>query len=83
MYRAIQKSPYTGINLIDWQFPGYWIGRRGPMEWLPRSPHLTPLDSYLWGHLKATVYQVKIKNMTHLKENIRDACARITPDVLT
>jgi hypothetical protein len=47
MYRVIQKSPHTGINLMDWQFPGYWIGRRGPMEWLPRSPNLTPLDSYL------------------------------------
>ncbi|KAG5892168.1 hypothetical protein JTB14_026406 [Gonioctena quinquepunctata] len=25
-------------------FPRRWIGRRGPIEWPPRSPDLTPLD---------------------------------------
>jgi hypothetical protein len=75
-YRVIQKSPYIGINLMDQQFPGYWIGLRGPQT----SP---PLDFYLWGLLKATVYQVKIQYMDHLKERIRDASERITSDVLT
>jgi hypothetical protein len=41
------------------------------MEWPPRSPDLSPLDFYLWGHLKAMVYQEKIRNMNHLKESIR------------
>ena len=27
-------------------FPGHWIGRRGPIEWPPRSPDLTPLDFF-------------------------------------
>jgi hypothetical protein len=67
---------------MDWQFPGYWIGRRGPVEWPPRSPDLIPLDFYLWGHLKAKLCQVKIQYMDHLKERIREAYARITPDVL-
>jgi hypothetical protein len=38
---------------LDEQFPGRWIGRRGPTEWPARSPDLSPLDFYLWGHLKA------------------------------
>ena len=67
---------------LDGQFTGHWIGRRGPVEWPATSPDLTPLDFYLWGHLKAMVYEVEIQNMDHLKERIRDACARITPDVL-
>jgi hypothetical protein len=71
-YRVIQKSPYIGINLMDQQFPGYCIG-----------PDLTPLDFYLWGLLKATVYQVKTQYMDHLKERIRDTSERITSDVLT
>jgi hypothetical protein len=28
------------------------------------------------------VYQAKVQNMDHLKEGIRDACPRITPDML-
>ena len=52
---------------LDRQFPGHWIGRHGPVEWPPRSPDLTALDFYLWGHLKAMVHQVKIQNMDHLK----------------
>lgn len=35
------------------RFPGRWIGRRGPMEWPARSPDLTPLDFFLWEHLKS------------------------------
>jgi len=34
------------------------------------------------GHLNVMVYQVKIQNMDHLKEDIREASARIIPDVL-
>jgi hypothetical protein len=64
------------------QFSGRWIGRRGPVEWPPTSPGLISRDIYLRGHLKATVYRVKIQNTGHLKESIRDACARVTPDVL-
>ena len=29
---------------LDEIFPNRWIGRRGPVEWVPRSPDLTPLD---------------------------------------
>jgi hypothetical protein len=67
---------------LDLQFPVHWIGRRGPVEWPPKSPVLTPLDFYLWRLLKAIVYQVKIQNMDHLRERIRNACARLTPDLL-
>jgi len=46
------------------------------------SPDLTPLDFYLWGHLKAMLYQVKLQNMNHVKECIRDAlCACNTRSV--
>jgi hypothetical protein len=69
-------------DLLDQQFPLKWIGRRGPVEWPPRSPDLTPLDFYLWGHFKALVYQEKIVNIPHLKQRIIEACSPIIPDVL-
>jgi hypothetical protein len=68
--------------MVRWQFQGHWIGRCGLVEWPPRSPDLNQLDFNMRGHLKTMVlYQVNTQNTNHLKEHIRDACARITPDV--
>ena len=68
--------------LIRWQFQGQWIGRCGLVEWPPRSPDLNPLDFDMRGYLRTMVlYQVKIQNTNRLKEHIRDASARVTPDV--
>ena len=35
--------------LLDKEFPNKWIGRRGPIEWPPRSPDLTPIDFLFLG----------------------------------
>lgn len=32
-----------------------WVGRGGPVHWLARSPDLSPLDCFLWGHMKPLV----------------------------
>ena len=32
------------------------IALNRPVEWPPRSPELTPLDFFLWGHLKSKVF---------------------------
>ncbi|KAJ8893412.1 hypothetical protein PR048_006003 [Dryococelus australis] len=34
-----------------------WIGRGGPISWPARSPDLTPLDYFLWGHIKDVIYE--------------------------
>jgi hypothetical protein len=36
-------------------FPDQWIGRSGPIPWPPHSPDITPLDFFLWGHVKDIV----------------------------
>lgn len=41
---------------LDTVYPGRWIGRGGPRAWPPRSPDITPMDFYLWGHIKTMVY---------------------------
>ncbi|GFV86099.1 uncharacterized protein TNCV_670961 [Trichonephila clavipes] len=33
-----------------------WNGRGGPVNWLARSPDLSCLDFFLWGHMKNIVY---------------------------
>ena len=67
---------------LDETLPGRWVGRRGAVEFPPRSPDLTPLDFYLWGPLKDDVYQRKPVTLDDLRENIAMSCAAITLDTL-
>ncbi|PSN49423.1 hypothetical protein C0J52_06611 [Blattella germanica] len=45
-------------SFLDDNLPGHWIGRRGPIEFPPRSTDLTPMDFYLWGTVKDEVYRL-------------------------
>lgn len=60
-------------------FPNHWIGRAGPLPWPARSPDLTPLDYFLWGHLKSVVYNNRPRTIEQLQENIMNECGRVTP----
>ncbi|XP_066590841.1 histone-lysine N-methyltransferase SETMAR-like [Prorops nasuta] len=59
------------------KFPNKWIGRGSAFEWPPRSPDLTPLDFFLWGHLKALVYEKPFQSPNELFERIVAACDTI------
>jgi hypothetical protein len=63
---------------------GHWIGRRGSMQWPPRSPDLTQLIFffYFWLFLNATVYQVKTQDTDNLNERITNASSHVTPRML-
>ncbi|GFU34688.1 uncharacterized protein TNCV_1993981 [Trichonephila clavipes] len=54
----------------------------GPVNWLPRSCDLTPLDSFLWGYVKSLVYADKAQTLDHLEDNIRRVIADIPPQML-
>ena len=51
-------------------------------NWPPRSPDLTPLDYYLWSHLKSKVYKKSPSTIQDLKENIRRAINEIPVETL-
>jgi hypothetical protein len=55
-------------------FPNRWIGTYDVIPWLERSPDLTPLDFFLWGHLKTMVYPDPPVNLQDLKNKIQAAC---------
>jgi hypothetical protein len=61
-------------DFLDVTFPNQWIGRRGLVEWPPRSPDLTPLDFFLWGDLKSVVYIDQPRNVQRLQNKIRPEC---------
>lgn len=67
---------------LDNVFPRRWIGRRGHIEWPARSPDLTPLDFFFWGHLKSVVYRTKPATVQELQERILAVADNITPQSL-
>ncbi|XP_078049911.1 uncharacterized protein LOC144476674 [Augochlora pura] len=63
-------------------FDEKWIGRGGPVAWPPHSPDLTPLDYFLWDFVKDSVMSVPPTTPDDMKERIRQACTKITPQML-
>ena len=67
------SPPHYTRNVSDYlneSFPNRWLGRGGPVSWPPRSPDITPLDFYLWGHTKTLVYESKVDSRAELRDRI-------------
>lgn len=41
-------------------FLDHWLGHGGPLAWPLKSPDLTLLNYYLWGHMKTFMYEVRV-----------------------
>ena len=50
--------------------------------WPPRSPNLTPADSFLWGLLKSKVYKNTPRTIEQLKDAIRQEIEAFNVDIL-
>ena len=73
--------PHWGLNVREFlniQFPNRWIGRNGPIHWPARSPDLTPLDYFLWGHIKEMVYKNRPTDNEELRVKIAEAVQSVT-----
>ncbi|GFW48190.1 uncharacterized protein TNCV_2382741 [Trichonephila clavipes] len=70
------------IDLLKDTFGDHLISRFGPVNWLPRSCDITPLDYFLWGYVKSLVYADKPQTLDHLEDNIRRVIADIRPQML-
>ncbi|GBM94737.1 hypothetical protein AVEN_45887-1 [Araneus ventricosus] len=67
---------------LDMEYPGSWIGRGGPVLRPPRSPYLTPLDFFLWGHLKELVYRDVVTTQMDFVARLHAACTSVDPAML-
>ena len=69
---------------LNESFPNRWLGCGGPVAWPPRLPDLTPLDYYLWGHMKILVYESKVDSRAALRHLIFAAAEHIHnhPDII-
>jgi hypothetical protein len=59
---------------LNERFHERWIGRGSPVSWPSRSPDLTPLDFYLWVHLKTVVYATPVNDAEDLRERVQNDC---------
>ncbi|XP_064463674.1 uncharacterized protein LOC135374662 [Ornithodoros turicata] len=69
--------PHSSSKATDFlrsHFGEKWIGRHGPVPWPPRSPDITPLDFFLWGRIKDSVYQCESRSPEELQEKITSFC---------
>ena len=62
---------------LNESFPNRWLGRGGPVAWPPRSPDLTPIGYYLWGHMKTLVYEARVESRAALRDLIFAAAEHI------
>lgn len=62
--------PLRVRQFLDQRFEGRVIGRGAQHSWPPRSPDLTCLDYYLWGHMKDMVYQTPSETVEDLRRRI-------------
>jgi hypothetical protein len=69
-------------QILDRRYQNSWIGRGGPVNWPARSPDLTPLDYFLWGHLKNYIYREPVNNLEELNDRIHEALAAVTPNMI-
>lgn len=54
-----------------------WIGTDGNIKWPARSPDLTPLDFFLWGHVKNLVYKRYYGSVEELKTEVQNIILNI------
>ena len=57
--------------------PNRWLGHGGPVARPTKSPDLTPLDYYPWGHMKTLVYETKVESRAALRDRIFVAAEHI------
>lgn len=74
-------APAHNANIVrdylNKYFPNRWIGTYGTVQW---PPNLTPINYFLWGHLKTVVYADPPTCLLDLKNKITAACNEITEE---
>ena len=67
---------------LDCHLPNRWVGQRGSIKYPPRSPDLTPMDLFMWGHVKHKVYTTKPATIIELRAAIERECTDIPIELI-
>lgn len=85
---APPHSTRENLSLLESHFGDRVIARNFPMffnkglEWAPYSPDLSPLDFFLWGFVKDSVYKDNPKSLIELKNKIIEIISSIPDETL-
>lgn len=79
---ATAHTARVSMDTLKALFPRKIISRYGDILWPPRSPDLSPADFFLWGYLKARVFDTSLTNLEQLKTKITTEVRAISVDVL-
>jgi hypothetical protein len=74
--------PHTAAAVQTWLTTKFGRKFITKDKWPPRSPDLNPCDFFLWGHLKARVYNPLPQTLEDLKANIEREIKNISKDTL-
>lgn len=75
-YRAVK-------DLLRRTFGDKLISNGGPIPWPARSPDITPLDFFLWGHVKNEVFEFEPpETLAILEERSREVFVNINRNTL-
>ena len=79
-------SPHTAhetISYLQELFGNRLLCLGTRYEWSPHSPDLNPLDFWLWGAAKGSIYANKPDTLAQLKRNVRNYIQQVPIDILT
>lgn len=79
---APAHSTYPVNREITALFEDRWIGPNGPWLWPARSPDLTPVDFFLWGHIKNIVYSTQINTREELEQRVRNTFRELDAEII-
>ena len=77
-------TAHTAAKSREWikqNFDDRVISLKSDFVWAPYSPDLNPLDFFLWGHLKDSVYRDAPQTLIELKNSIKTYCNLVGRDV--
>ena len=70
-------------EILDKHLTNRWIGRRGTIEWPPRSPDLTICDFCIWGILRDKVYKNRPTTRIELARKIERELNNLAEDIFS
>ena len=77
-------TPHTAHHVLKWlkeTFATRIVSLKTDIPWPPHSPDLSPLDFFLWGHLKDRVYKGRPTSRDELKRAIENEISEIPIDM--
>ncbi|CAF4422254.1 unnamed protein product [Rotaria sp. Silwood2] len=83
IWQQDSAPPHYGVGVRDYLDNLFlqWIGRRGTIEWSPRSSDLTPCDFSLWEMIKDRVYAQESSDANNLKLLIEQEFTSLNDDI--